>query len=48
MKRLLLILALLGTAFFCAAEGIAESAKKGNEKAELSYAFGIAVGLDLI
>lgn len=48
MKKLFCtILIFVGTAFFCAAEGIVEEAKKGNEKAEVSYAFGMAVAADL-
>ena len=47
MKIFFAILLSMGTAFFCSAEGIAESARKGNEKAEMSYAFGMAVALDL-
>ncbi|MCL2093884.1 MAG: FKBP-type peptidyl-prolyl cis-trans isomerase [Treponema sp.] len=34
--------------FFCAAEGIAEKAQRGNERAEMSYAFGMYLALDLM
>ena len=42
------ILVFFGAAVFCAAEGIAEEAKKGNEKADMSYAFGMVVASDLM
>jgi len=32
---------------FCNAEGISEEARKGNEKADMSYAFGMVVASDL-
>jgi FKBP-type peptidyl-prolyl cis-trans isomerase len=32
---------------FCAAAGITEDARRGNERADLSYAFGMLVGSDL-
>ena len=35
------------TLVFCAASGIVEEARRGNEKADLSYAFGMLVGADL-
>ena len=38
----------IGTVVFCAAGGIVEEAKKGNEKAEMSYAFGMIVASDLM
>ena len=42
------ILVFFGAATYCAAAGIAEEAKKGNEKAEMSYAFGMLVAMDLV
>ena len=48
MKNLICgVLIFVGAAFFCGAEGIVEEAKKGNEKAEMSYAFGMVVASDL-
>ena len=48
MKKFLFIaFALLGAAAFLGAEGIAEGAKQSNEKADMSYAFGMAVAADL-
>jgi len=41
------ILIFIGIAVFCGAEGIVEEAKKGNEKADMSYAFGMVVAEDL-
>ena len=37
-----------GAAVFCAAEGIAEESRKGKEKVEMSYAFGMVVASDLV
>ena len=37
----------MGAAVFCSAEGIAEEAAKGNDKADMSYAFGMVVASDL-
>ena len=42
------ILLFWGVAVFGAASGIVEEAQKGNEKADMSYAFGMLVGSDLI
>ena len=48
MKRFFCgILLFFGVLVFCAASGIADEAKKGNEKADLSYAFGMFVANDL-
>ena len=47
-KFILAVLVFTGIAFFCAAEGITEEVKKGNEKADMSYAFGMVVASDLI
>ena len=48
MKKILFgIVVFLGAAVFCSAEGIAEEAKNGNEKADMSYAFGMVVASDL-
>ena len=48
MKKLYCVIVLLiGAAFFCSAEGIAEEAKKGEIKSEMSYAFGMVVAADL-
>ena len=41
------ILIFVGAAVFCGAEGIAEQARRGNERAEMSYAFGMVVAADL-
>jgi len=41
------VLVLLGTAVFCAAEGIAEQAQKGSDQENMSYAFGMAVAGDV-
>ena len=41
------IVFIIGVAAFCSAEGIAEEARKGEEKAEMSYAFGMVVAADL-
>ena len=41
------VLVFLGVVAYCAASGIAEEAKKGNERADVSYAFGMFVGMDL-
>ena len=41
------LLVLLGAAVFAAAGGIADEARKGNEKADMSYAFGMVVAADL-
>ena len=42
------LLVFLGCAVLCGAEGITEEAKKGNEKADMSYAFGMVVASDLL
>jgi len=48
MKNFFCVILLFFTAFaFCSAEGIAEEARKGNEKADMSYAFGMVVASDL-
>lgn len=48
MKKIVCgILFFLGVFTFCAAEGIAEEAKTGREKADMSYAFGMVVASDL-
>jgi len=39
---------LFGPLVFCAAAGISEDVKKGNEKAQLSYSFGMVIASDLI
>ena len=41
------ILVFLGAAVYCSAAGIADEARKGNEKAEMSYAFGMLIAMDL-
>ena len=46
-KVVFFLLIFLICAFFCAAEGITEEARKGNEKADMSYAFGMVVASDL-
>ena len=46
-SKIWLIFLLLGPLAFCAAAGITEEVKKGNEKAELSYSFGMAIASDL-
>jgi len=33
---------------FCAASGISEEARRGNEKADMSYAFGMLIASDLV
>jgi FKBP-type peptidyl-prolyl cis-trans isomerase len=48
MKKLFFFLpVLLGAVLAINAEGIAEEARKGNEKADMSYAFGMIVASDL-
>lgn len=48
MKRFVFCIMIFFTAVaFSAAAGIAEQAERGNEKADLSYAFGMLVALDL-
>jgi len=42
------ILVFLGVSVFCSAEGIAQEAAKGNDKADMSYAFGMVVASDLV
>jgi FKBP-type peptidyl-prolyl cis-trans isomerase len=37
-----------GSLVFCAAAGISEEARRGNERADMSYAFGMLVASDLI
>jgi len=39
---------LFGPLVFCNAAGISEEVKKGNEKAELSYSFGMVIASDLL
>jgi FKBP-type peptidyl-prolyl cis-trans isomerase len=46
-NKICMLLFFLAAVALCNAEGVAEAAQKGNEKAELSYAFGMAVALDL-
>ena len=41
------IMLFFGGLVFCAASGIVDEARRGNEKADLSYAFGMLVGSDL-
>ena len=41
------IVIFIGAAVFCGAEGIVEQARIGEEKAEMSYAFGMVVAADL-
>ena len=49
MKKILLItLVFFGSTVFCAAAAIAENSRKGNEKADTSYAFGMLVAEDLV
>ena len=49
MKKLFFaVLVLLCGAVFCAAGGIAEEARKGSEKQEMSYAFGMVVAGDIV
>ena len=43
-----LIVLLFGPLVFCNAAGITEEVKKGNEKAELSYSFGMIIASDLV
>jgi len=40
------VLVFLGAAAYCAAAGIAEQAREGNEKAEMSYAFGMVIATE--
>ena len=48
MKAILCgIMLFFGGLVFCAASGIVDETRKGNEKADLSYAFGMLVGSDL-
>ena len=48
MKTILCgIVLFFGGLAFCAASGIVEEARRGNETADLSYAFGMLVGSDL-
>ena len=47
LLRGIIILIFLGAAAFCAAEGMTESVRRDNEKAELSYAFGMMLGMEL-
>ncbi|MDR1566753.1 MAG: FKBP-type peptidyl-prolyl cis-trans isomerase [Treponema sp.] len=48
MKKTICALALvLGLSLFVFAEGIAEEAAAGSERADVSYAFGMAIGSDL-
>lgn len=41
------ILLFFGSLTFCVAAGISEEARRGNERADFSYAFGMLVGSDL-
>jgi FKBP-type peptidyl-prolyl cis-trans isomerase len=41
-------LVFFGAAVFCSAAGIAEEARKGNERADMSYAFGMVIADDLL
>ena len=48
MKKLIFIILIFsGAVVFSAAEGIAEASRKGNEKSDLSYAFGMIIAEDL-
>ena len=47
-RRYFSIVFLLVAAAFCAAEGIAEQAVRGNEKAETSYSFGMIIASELV
>ena len=38
----------MGASVFCVAAGIAEEARKGNERADMSYAFGMVVAGDIV
>lgn len=42
-----IVLAFFGAAHFCAAAGIAEDSRRGSEKSDTSYAFGMLVAEDL-
>jgi len=47
MKHIFLgVLVFLGAAAYCAAAGIAEEARAGNERADMSYAFGMAIAAE--
>ena len=46
-KYLCVLIVLFGAAVFCSAEGIAEESRKGREKADMSYAFGMFVADEL-
>ncbi|MCL2472320.1 MAG: FKBP-type peptidyl-prolyl cis-trans isomerase [Treponema sp.] len=49
MKKIFGVMVLFLTVLaFCPAEGISEEARKGNEKADMSYAFGMVVASDLV
>ena len=48
MKRFFIAVPFFLAAFLCAAEGIVEEAGKGNERADMSYAFGMVVASDLV
>ena len=47
-SKILGIFFLFGPLAFCAAAGITEEVKRGNEKAELSYSFGMVIASDLV
>jgi FKBP-type peptidyl-prolyl cis-trans isomerase len=47
MKQFFCFLLFFGVLSFSFAEAIREEADKGNEKADLSYAFGMAIGSDM-
>ena len=46
--KITLMLIFFGSAAFCAAGAIAEDSRRGNEKADTSYAFGMLVAEDLV
>ncbi|MCL2381026.1 MAG: FKBP-type peptidyl-prolyl cis-trans isomerase [Treponema sp.] len=49
MKKIFLgALVFLGAAAYCAAAGIAEEARAGNERADVSYALGMALATDIL
>jgi FKBP-type peptidyl-prolyl cis-trans isomerase len=47
MKKTIFVLFFCVLASFCFAEGIAEEARRGNERADLSYALGMIFAFDL-
>ncbi|MCL2319168.1 MAG: FKBP-type peptidyl-prolyl cis-trans isomerase [Treponema sp.] len=49
MKNILCaVFVFFGAAAFCAANGIAEEAARGNERADMSYSFGMVVASDIV